>query len=260
MFFGMKKWYKACPFCWEEIREIAKKCRFCGEFLEEEKEVQYEHRCECWAIVEEWDERCQRCGSKLYWWNAKVSNWSSEKKMNVWEIIAIIISSIFLFIFFYVLTDSQKVNNINQKIDEVVTGNTYDSYEIDCNKMIKEKYELISNHTAYYVWFMQAIDQNGVKLPEDVRQKLFDNINNNTKKFISDYSNTFYWYNPGASWGWDIPSSCSSSEAQDIKSYDNMYFSLKKCLDKNNTLWNLLDCNTSLAEVSTNKLLRDAWY
>lgn len=31
----MKKWYKLCPYCWEEIKEIAKKCRFCGEFLEE---------------------------------------------------------------------------------------------------------------------------------------------------------------------------------------------------------------------------------
>ena len=35
----MKKGYKECPFCWEEIKEIAKKCRFCWEFFEEQKEV-----------------------------------------------------------------------------------------------------------------------------------------------------------------------------------------------------------------------------
>lgn len=31
----MEKKTKACPFCWEEILEEAKKCKHCGEFLEE---------------------------------------------------------------------------------------------------------------------------------------------------------------------------------------------------------------------------------
>ena len=34
----MKKWYKVCPFCANEIKEWAIKCKFCGEFLEKGNE------------------------------------------------------------------------------------------------------------------------------------------------------------------------------------------------------------------------------
>ena len=29
----MKKWYKLCPYCWEEIKNAATKCQYCKEFL-----------------------------------------------------------------------------------------------------------------------------------------------------------------------------------------------------------------------------------
>ena len=34
----MKKWFKECPFCANEIREEAIKCQYCHEFLNEKKE------------------------------------------------------------------------------------------------------------------------------------------------------------------------------------------------------------------------------
>lgn len=33
----MKKWFKECPFCSNEIKEWAKKCQFCHKFLDNEK-------------------------------------------------------------------------------------------------------------------------------------------------------------------------------------------------------------------------------
>ena len=35
----MKKWYKKCPFCANEIKEWAIKCQFCKNFLNGEEKI-----------------------------------------------------------------------------------------------------------------------------------------------------------------------------------------------------------------------------
>lgn len=69
----MKKWYKFCPYCAEEIRDNAVKCCYCWEFL--------------WESVE--NENLK-----------KHKNWDNKQGLADWEIAVIIIASIAYLLFF----------------------------------------------------------------------------------------------------------------------------------------------------------------
>lgn len=55
----MEERYKSCPYCWEQIRKEAKKCRYCHEFLDEYKDFEV----------------------KLDWWKWNSSNQTNLKGM-----------------------------------------------------------------------------------------------------------------------------------------------------------------------------------
>lgn len=62
---------KTCPYCGGEVAPTAKKCKHCGEWLVEEEvkrpsSVQGSKRCQfCGSIIPEYAERCPKCGEWL---------------------------------------------------------------------------------------------------------------------------------------------------------------------------------------------------
>ena len=90
----MTEWYKICPYCGEEIKEIAKKCRYCHEFLDEDikstKKEEKKYKCNgCWQLVNIWEKKCPWCWAKLSRWD-KIQKEIGKKKFKCarcWEIV-----------------------------------------------------------------------------------------------------------------------------------------------------------------------------
>ena len=80
----MKKWYKICPFCWNEIKEWAIKCQYCKEFLDVKKIEKTEIKEDKIVVKKSKKEKIESKKSDKQKKNIKINH--SSIRWTIWDI------------------------------------------------------------------------------------------------------------------------------------------------------------------------------
>ncbi len=167
----MKKWFKECPFCKNEIKEKAIKCQYCWEFLNKDEK--------------------ESSGAKY--------QWVRYKNKRFWIILWIVVV-LFLIIYISSLWKQARVNHLVDKtMDRIENHKTYEELreELDNVKTTPERetayeemWELVDNFVAKIgsvdeeFLYIDANDyKNKSKIQKSIdSRKLYD-------KYFRDYAN-----------------------------------------------------------------------
>ena len=136
----MKKWYKLCPFCANEIKEAAIKCQYCWEFLKknekkkENSKKTWKSKKECPFCLNKIDEDVKQC--PFCEENIEEKENKDEIKNNKWN----------------------KNENILEEINETIKPDEEWNYHCpDCWKKIKRWYSECLNCWASLKWSEEDI-------------------------------------------------------------------------------------------------------